>query len=146
MKKFTTQITKNNKTKSIFVIVDNKTAKILEKSDEKVRHEYIVGEHQIYLNELKETRRHQSMDAVLESGHEFEDEELSIEEKYIEKENYEALHKAISSLSKEQQWLISEVYFKGRPQVEIAKELGILKSSLNDRLSRALKKIKKFLH
>ena len=144
MKKFTTQITKNNKTKCIFVIVDNKTAKILEKSDEKVRHEYIVGEHQIYLNELKETRRHQSMDAVLESGHEFEDEELSIEEKYIEKENYEALHKAISSLSKEQQWLVNEVFYKGKTIVDIAKTQGVSHVAILHRLEKIYEKIKKF--
>ena len=144
MKKFTTQITKNNKTKCIFVIVDNKTAKILEKSDEKVRHEYIVGEHQIYLNELKETRRHQSMDAVLESGHEFEDEELSIEEKYIEKENYEALHKAISSLSKEQQWLVNEVFYKGKTIVDIEKTQGVSHVAILHRLEKIYEKIKKF--
>ena len=56
------------------------------------------------------------------------------------------LKQAIATLTQDQQWLIKEVYFKGRPQVEIAKELGILKSSLNDRLSRALKKLKKFLN
>lgn len=144
MKKLTTQITKNNETKTIYAMVDDKTAKLLEKADAQVRHEYIVAEHEQYLSELKETRRHQSLDLSLENGHEFEDEESNLEEKLIENEMYEELHKAISTLSKEQQWLIYEVYFKGRPQVEIAKELGILKTSLNDRLTRALKKLKKF--
>lgn len=143
MKKLTTQITKNNKEHTIFIMVDNKMADFLNGVDEKTRHDYIVSEHQIYLNELKETRRHQSLDISLGNGHEFEAEELSPEEKCIEDEKYSNLHKAISSLSKEQQWLVKEVYFKGRSQVEIAKELGISKSSLNDRLSRALKKIKK---
>jgi len=143
MKRLTTQITKNNETKTIYAMVDDKTANLLEKADEQVRHEYIVAEHEQYLSELKETRRHQSLDLSLENGHEFEDEESNLEEKLIENEMYEELHKAISTLSKEQQWLIYEVYFKGRPQVEIAKELGILKTSLNDRLSRALKKLKK---
>ena len=80
MKKLTTQITKGNQTKIIYAIVDDKTAKLLEKADEKVRHEYIVGEHEIYLNELKETRRHQSLDISLENGHEFEDEDFSLED------------------------------------------------------------------
>lgn len=143
MKKLKTQITKNNKTQTIAVMVDDQTAKILEGLDEKIRHEYIVSEYETYLIERKETRRHQSFEMTLENGHEFEDEGSSPEEKCIENEKYSNLHKAICSLSEEQQWLVKEVYFKGRSQVEIAKELGITKSSLNDRLSRALKKIKK---
>lgn len=144
MKKLKTQITKGNKTKTIYALVDNKTAGILESSNEKIRHEYIVGEHQIYLNELKETRRHQSLDFSLESGHEFEDENSSLEDNLIEKEQYQELYKAISSLSQDQQWLVKEVYFKGRSQVEIAKELGLSKMAVSLRLQTILKKLKKF--
>ena len=143
MKKLKTQITKGNKTKTIYALVDNKTAELLESSNEKIRHEYIVGEHQIYLNELKETRRHQSLDFSLESGHEFEDENSSLEDNLIEKEQYQELYKAISSLSQEQQWLVKEVYFKGRTQVEIAKELGIDPTSIRDRLKTIFNKLKK---
>lgn len=144
MKRLTTQITKNNETKTIYAMVDDKTAKLLEKADAQVRHEYIVAEHEQYLSELKETRRHQSLDLSLENGHEFEDEESDLEEKLIKDEMYEELHKAISTLSKEQQWLIYEVYFKGRPQVEIAKELGVSKMAVTLRLQTILKNLKKF--
>ena len=144
MKKLTTQITKNNKTKTIYAMVDDEIAKWLENADPQVRHEYIVAEHEMYLSELRETRRHQSLDLSLENGHDFEDENSSLEELFIKEEMYQELHKAISTLSKEQQWLINEIYFKGRSQTEIAKELGILKTSLNDRLNRALKKLRKF--
>ncbi|MBQ8451595.1 MAG: sigma-70 family RNA polymerase sigma factor [Clostridia bacterium] len=145
MKKLTTQITKGNQTKIIYAIVDDKTAKLLEKADEKVRHEYIVGEHEIYLNELKETRRHQSLDISLENGHEFEDEDFSLEDALVKKDEYSNLHKAISSLSQEQQWLVKEVYFKGRPQVDVANELGICKSAISHKLERIFNKIKNFL-
>ena len=145
MKKLTTQITKGNQTKTIYAIVDDKTAKLLEKADEKVRHEYIVGEHEIYLNELKETRRHQSLDISLENGHEFEDEDFSLEDTLVKKDEYSNLHKAISSLSQEQQWLVNEVYFKGRPQVDVANELGICKSAISHKLERIFNKIKNFL-
>ena len=140
MKKLTTQITKNNKTKTIFIMVDNQTAEYVESLDEKLRHEYIVSEHEIYLNDLKETRRHQSLNLSLDNGCEFEDEDSSIEDKYIQNETYKDLHKAISTLRKEQQWLINEVYFKGRSQVEIAKELGLSKMAISLRLQTILKK------
>lgn len=144
MKKLTTQITKDNKTITIFAMVDDKTAEILENLDEETRHNYIVGEHEIYLNERKETRRHQSINVSLENGHDFEDDEISLEENFIEKEKYLKLHKAISCLSKEQQWLVNEVYFKGRSQVEIAKELGLTKMAVSLRLQTILKNLKKF--
>lgn len=144
MKKLTTQITKDNKTITIFAMVDDKTAEILENLDEETRHNYIVGEHEIYLNERKETRRHQSINVSLENGHDFEDDEISIEDNFIEKEKYLKLHKAISCLSKEQQWLVNEVYFKGRSQVEIAKELGLTKMAVSLRLQTILKNLKKF--
>lgn len=144
MKKLTTQITKNNKTQTIFVMVNDKTADFINSLDEKTRHDYIVGEHNIYLNELKETRRHQSLDLSLDNGFELEDEDSSPEDKVIQDETYSNLYKAISTLSKDQQWLIKEVYFKGRSQVEIAKELGIDKSAIRHRIERILEKIKKF--
>ena len=144
MKKLTTQITKDNKIITIFAMVDDKTAEILENLDEETRHNYIVGEHEIYLNERKETRRHQSINVSLENGHDFEDDEISLEENFIEKEKYLKLHKAISCLSKEQQWLVNEVYFKGRSQVEIAKELGLTKMAVSLRLQTILKNLKKF--
>lgn len=144
MKKLTTQITKNNKEHTIFIMVDNKTAEFLNGVDDKTRRDYIISEHQIYLNELKETRRHQSLDISLENGHEFEDEEPSPEEKCIKTEKYVNLHKALSSLSEEQQWLVKEVYFKCRSQVEIAKELGVSKVAITRRFERIFEKIKKF--
>lgn len=144
MKRLTTQITKNNETKTIYAMVDDKTAKLLEKADAQVMHEYIVAEHEQYLSELKETRRHQSLDLSLENGHEFEDEESNLEEKLIKDEMYEEIHKAISTLSKEQQWLLYEVYFKGQTIVSVAKKFGVSHVAILNRLEKIHKKIKKF--
>ena len=146
MKKLSTTVTKNNVTKTIYAIVDDKTAKFLESLDEQTRHDYIVSEHEIYLSELKETRRHQSLELSLENGHEFISEEPTPDEKCIEEETYKALHKAISTLSEDQQWLVNEFYFKGRSNMDIAKELGVDKSAISHRLERILKKLKKFLN
>jgi len=145
MKYFTTKTTKNEKAITIKIMVDDKTAKVLESLDEQSRHEYILLEHEIDLQERRETRRHQSLEKSLEKGHDFVSNALTPDEKYIKEETCRELFNALATLSEDQKWLIQEVYFKGRRQVEIAKELGIQKSSLNDRLSRALKKLKNFL-
>lgn len=143
MKKLTTQIIKNNKEHTIFIMVDNKTANVVEGLDEKTRHEFIISEHKIYLNELKETRRHQSLDVSFDNGHDFEDLESNPEEKFIKNEKYEDLYKALSTLTQDQQWLIKEIYFKGRTNTSIAKELGVGESAIRGRLEKIYKKIKK---
>lgn len=143
MKKLSITVTTNNETKIIYVLVDDETAKMLEQVDEQTRHDYLLGEHEIYLNNLKERRRHQSLESSIENGYDFASEEPSLEEKSIEREKYGLLHKAISTLSKDQKWLIREVYFKGRSNTDIASELGVTEGSIRHRLERIYKKIKK---
>ena len=146
MKKLTTTVTKNNVTKTIYAIVDDRTAKFLEGLDEQTRHDYIVSEHEIYLSDLKETRRHQSLDLSLENGHDFVSEDPTPDEKFEKQEEIALLRQALSTLTEDQQWLVSEFYFKGRSNMDIAKELGVDKSAISHRLERILKKLKKFLN
>ncbi len=146
MKKLSTTVTKNNVTKTIYAFVDDKTAEFLMSLDEQTRHDYIVSEHEIYLNDLKETRRHQSLELSVENGHDFVSETPLPDEKCIEEEMSRELHNAILSLTKEQQWLVNEVYFKGRKHQDIATELGVDRTAIVHRVERILKKIKKILH
>ena len=97
-------------------------------------------------HERRNTKYNSSLELLVESGFQIASEEPTPDEKLEREEEIALLRQALTTLTPDQQWLINEVYFKGRSQVDIAKELGILKSSLNDRLSRALKKIKKFLN
>ena len=143
MKNFTTKTTKDNKVITISIMVDNATAKILEQIDEQARHEYILAEHELDLKERKETRRHQSLDLSIEKGHDFMSEDASPEEKCVEEETYKTLYNAISTLSEDQQWIVKEVYFKGRSNTDIAHELGVTEGSIRHRLERIYKKIKK---
>ena len=145
MKKFTTQIIKNNVTKTIFAMVDDKTAKLLEGLDEQTRHEYIVSEHEMYLSELKETRRHQSLELSLDNGHDFVCEDPTPDEKIEKQEEIALLGQAITTLTEEQRWLINEVYYKKRTLVNIANELGVSHVAIINRLKKIHNKIKKFL-
>ena len=144
MKKVTTQITKKDGTTStVYAMVDEATAAILATCDEKVRHEYILSMHNEYLNELKETRRHQSLDVSMENGMDFVAEEPDDES---EKEALlNALKVAMQELIPEQQWLVSEVYVKGRTLVDIAKEFGVSHVAIIHRLRKIREKLKKLL-
>lgn len=146
MKKLTTKIIKNGIKKEIFAIVDDETAKVLESADEAIRHQYICDEYKDHLFERKETRRHQSLDASLEGGYEFVDESADIEALLYQQEDNDRLHEALMTLSEPQRWLVAEIYFNGRKQNEIARELGVGITTINNRLKRILEKIKKLLN
>ena len=92
----------------------------------------------------KETRRHQSLETLIESGFQIADPESDIEEKTFQNDDIEQLYKAFEVLTEEQKWLIQQVFYYNRKQSEIAAELGVDATSIRDRLRVIYKKIKKF--
>jgi sigma-70, region 4 len=117
----------------------------LEKCDVNILHEYILEEYKSRLIERKETRRHQSLNKSLEHGFDVIDKNLDLEDIVFQKIEAERLHKALTELTSEQRQLIEKIYFKEEKQTDIARELGIDKTSLRDRLKVIYKKLKKFL-
>lgn len=147
MKKLSTIVTAKNGTKrAISVWLEEETAKALEvNGDKKLVHQYIVEEYKSSLLERKETRRHQSLNKSLDGGFDFVDESVDIECEAIEYDEIERLHDAIKQLKPKQQWLIEQVFFLGRQQKDIAKELGVDKTTVRDLLKTIYKKIEKLL-
>ena len=66
-----------------------------------------------------------------------------IEETAINNEEYNTLHKALKTLLPQQQELIKKIYFEGKTQIEVAKELGITDAAVRNRLKKIFEKIKK---
>lgn len=91
----------------------------------------------------KETRRHQSLETLVESGFQIVDQESDIEEKAFQNDNIEQLYKAFAVLTEEQKWLIQQVFYYDRKQSEIATELGIDPTAIRNRLRKIYDKIKK---
>lgn len=91
----------------------------------------------------RETRRHTSLDGYLYEGKDFscEDENIS---KLFEENQEKKLHSAISKLKPKQQELIKAVFFKNISLTDYAKKEGVTVSAVSQRLSTALKKLKKF--
>ena len=86
-----------------------------------------------------------SLDAMLESGYQAEDPNSNIEDLFVRKCDLQMLYKAIERLKPQQKWLIYQVYFCGRNQIEIAKKMGLCKQAVNNRIERIIEKLKKFL-
>lgn len=73
------------------------------------------------------------------------DESANVELIVENAEEYESLYKAIKNLMPQQRDIIMKRYFLDMEIDEIANELGIKKQSINDRLNKIYKQLKKHL-
>ena len=97
-------------------------------------------------NHWKETRRHISLDYLMEQGADIADhcdgDPLSA---LIEKTDDEKLKNALISLSDKQRSLIEKVFYNDLSLREIARQTGISHQALSQQLATIYKKLKKLL-
>lgn len=108
-------------------------------------YKYQEIERRDYNIEQKETRRHVSLSKAMDSGFDVEDTRPTAEEKQIQQDEYDELHATIAKLEPNEQELINAVYFEKKSMVEIAKEKGVTKQAICNKMRRILKKLKLFL-
>lgn len=145
MKIFRTNVEVNGRTRSIFIKVSDSTARVLEQLNEDALREYIISEHEIYLNELKETRRHTSLELCCENGEQFMSNDISPEDLMIQDEEKDLIKNALSILPEEQLWLVKQIFYYGQTKSAVASQLGVSKQAIESRLQTIFKKIKKIL-
>ena len=97
---------------------------------------------QQYNNDKKETRRHVSLAGMDYEGELFVSAE-DTEGEAVRREDMARLYSAMEALSPSQRELVEKVYFEGRKITDIAREEGVTKQSVHERVERALKKLKK---
>ena len=100
---------------------------------------------QQYNNDQKETRRHFSLDGMDYEGEQFASAE-DTEREAVRREDMARLFSAMEALSPSQRELVEEVYFEERKITDIAREEGVSKQSVHERVQRALKKLEKNLN
>ena len=93
-------------------------------------------------NDQKETRRHVSLDSMDYEGELFASAE-DTEREAVRREDMARLYSAMEVLSPSQRELVEKVYFEERKITDIAREEGVTKQSVHERVERALKKLKK---
>lgn len=97
-------------------------------------------------NHWKETRRHTSLYYFTDMGIDFEDKRSeSPLDLYIRKENIASVHKAILQLTDKRQELIRKAYFQEMTFRAIAKEKGLSKSAISQRMKTIYKHLRKYL-
>jgi len=99
--------------------------------------------------ENKEVGSVLSLNALADSGWDRADETNDIESNLIDqetrKEERAAVHNAIAKLTPRQQEIVKLYFYQGKTQVEIAEELGIKRTAVENALQRILVTLKKFL-
>lgn len=97
-------------------------------------------------NHWKETRRHISLEYLIEHGADIADHDggdpLSA---LIEKTDDERIKTALSYLSDKQRSLIEKVFYNDLSLREIARQTGVSHQALSQQLATIYKKLKKFL-
>ena len=96
-------------------------------------------------NDQKETRRHFSLDGMDYEGEQFASAE-DTEREAVRREDMARLYSAMEVLSPSQRELVEKVYFEERKITDIAREEGVSKQSVHERVQRALKKLEKNLN
>ena len=119
----------------------------IEVSDEfAVEYEKITTEHNRaeWRAERNAKNHNLSYEELTDAGVQFEDEKPTPEDNLINKEMKKTLYRAIRMLTPEQQKLVHDVFFVGKKQSDIAKEMNVGKSAIANKLTRIYDQIKKF--
>lgn len=97
-------------------------------------------------NHWRETRRHTSLNYLMELGVDFTDTAAEPFTAVEMREDNERIHNAIAALLPEQQALVKKIFYEGKTITEIAKAENVGKSAIANRLTRIYIKLKKFLN
>ena len=146
MKKYTTFITtEKGEQKEISVWLDDETARAIdEANDPEITQFYILDKHEEDLIDRKETRRHISLDYLSEQGYNIADEN-SDPTQYVERmEKILKMRKALSALTDTQYAIIIAHHVDGLPFREIARRMGVGKTTVIYHFNMAEKIIKSF--
>ena len=96
-------------------------------------------------NHWKETRRHISLDYLMELGADFADGDGDPLSALIEKTDDERIKNALSYLTDKQRALIEKVFYNDLSLREIARQTGVSHQALSQQLATIYKKLKKIL-
>lgn len=97
-----------------------------------------------YNDNHRETRRHCSLDA-LNLDDALLPSEVDVFEAVADTETKRNLYRAIEKLNPQQRELIWRVYFLGERPADIARELGVSKTAIHNRLQRIFSQLQKNL-
>ena len=101
----------------------------------------------LYNNNHKETRRHQSLNEMLDKADTFVDKNVNIENDFLRRSDVDKLYNAISKLKPSEQDLLHKLYLSKNPmtQAEYAKTLGITENAVRKRIAKIKRILKTYI-
>ena len=96
-------------------------------------------------NHWRETRRHTSLNYLIENGIDFEDKSADTLAIIIRRENIERVHKALLTLSDKRRELVNKFYYEEMTRRAIARERGVSHSSISQQMATVRKHLQKQL-
>ena len=127
MKKYTTFITtEKGEQKKISVWLDDETARAIdEANDPEITQFYILDKNKEDLIQRKETRRHISLENLIDQGHFIEDQDSDLSQHGVRMENILKMRKALSTLTEKQRTVIIARYVDNLSFNEIRRRMGV---------------------
>ncbi len=96
-------------------------------------------------NHWRETRRHISLNYLIENRIDFEDKSVDTLAIIIRRENIERVHKALLTLSDKRRELVHKVFYEEMTMRSIARERGVSHSSISQQMATIRKRLQKQL-
>lgn len=130
------------------VEVSDETYEILKKSDRRIKYvEHDLKETRYIIDQKKATvkeipAREDSLDRLAELGKDFADSTAVFDETVLRKI---MLDQALEKLSDEERYLITQLFYFGRTERDLADELGVYRNAVHSQKAKILKKLKKML-
>lgn len=130
--------------KKIYPEASEEVIAVLKTTERKMQYqEYDLKAERTIIDKEKQTvtvipSREDSYERLLEASVQFMDQASETEELVIRKLEAEQLHRAISCLDDDDQYLIQQLYFEERTERELAEELRLSQKGINKRRKRIL--------
>lgn len=96
-------------------------------------------------NHWRETRRHTSLNYLIENGIDFEDKSADTLAIIIRRENIERVHKALLTLSDKRRDLVRKFYYEEMTMRQIASQTGVSHTAISQRIKTIRKRLQKEL-
>ncbi len=128
----------------VFVTIYDGTGYVYVEVTEEFAREYVEMEHREWLIELKETRRHQSLDKSMAHGFDIADPSIDIPLEIERKELRDLLRIALKLLTDKQRIIFLRYVLQNHSFRKIGEELGLHKNTVLEHYKAALQKLKEF--
>ena len=96
-------------------------------------------------NHWRETRRHTSLNYLIENGIDFDDKSADMLAIIIRRENIERVHKALLTLSDKRRELVHKVFYEEMTMRQIASQTGVSHTAISQRMKTIRKRLQKQL-